>query len=108
VEDEPLVAMNLTKSLAELGFNVVGPYSTLAKAAAAAAEMEFDAALLDVNLSGKAVYPVADILASKKSSLRLHHGIRHRGLARQICECSGFAEAGRPRDIATSLRTESS
>ena len=65
VEDEPLVAMNLSKSLAELGFQVVGPYSTLAKAAAAAVEMEVDAALLDVNLNGKSVYPVADILASK-------------------------------------------
>ena len=65
VEDEPLVAMNLSKSLIELGFDVVGPYSTLAKAAAAAVETEVDAALLDVNLSGKAVYPVADILASK-------------------------------------------
>jgi two-component SAPR family response regulator len=57
--------MNLSKSLAELGFHVVGPYSTLARAATAAVETEVDAALLDVNLSGKAVYPVADILASK-------------------------------------------
>jgi len=65
VEDEPLVAMNLSTSLVELGFHVIGPYSTLAKAAAAAVEIELDAALLDVNLSGKAVYPVADILASK-------------------------------------------
>jgi two-component sensor histidine kinase/CheY-like chemotaxis protein len=65
VEDEPLVAMNLCKSLGELGFSVVGPFSTLAKAAAAAVEREFDAALLDVNLSGETVYPVADILASK-------------------------------------------
>jgi len=65
VEDEPLVAMNLTKSLADLGFHVVGPYSTLAKAAAAAAETEVHAALLDVNLNGKVVYAVADILASK-------------------------------------------
>jgi two-component SAPR family response regulator len=65
VEDEPLVAMNLSTSLVELGFHVIGPYSTLAKAAAAAVEIELDAALLDVNLSGKAVYPIADILASK-------------------------------------------
>ena len=65
MEDEPLVAMNLSKSLAELGFSVVGPYSTLAKAAAAAVETEVDAALLDVNLSGETVYPVADILASR-------------------------------------------
>jgi DNA-binding response OmpR family regulator len=65
VEDEPLVGMNLSKSLTELGFDVVGPYSTLAQAAEAAVEEEIDAALLDVNLSGDAVYPVADILASK-------------------------------------------
>jgi two-component sensor histidine kinase/CheY-like chemotaxis protein len=65
VEDEPLVAMNLSKSLAELGFSVVGPYSTLAKAATAAVETEVDGALLDVNLGGETVYPVADILASK-------------------------------------------
>jgi HAMP domain-containing protein/two-component sensor histidine kinase len=65
VEDEPLVAMNLSKSLVELGFSVVGPYSTLAKAATAAVETEVDAALLDVNLSGQTVYPVAEILASK-------------------------------------------
>ena len=64
-EDEPLVAMNLSKSLAELGFSVVGPYSTLAKAATAAVETEVDAALLDVNLNGETVYPVAEILASK-------------------------------------------
>ena len=65
MEDEPLVAMNLSKSLAELGFSVVGPYSTLAKAVTAAVETEVDAALLDVNLSGETVYPVAEILASK-------------------------------------------
>ena len=65
VEDEPLVAMNLSKSLSELGFSVVGPYSTLAKAATAAVQTEVDAALLDVNLSGETVYPVAEILASK-------------------------------------------
>jgi CheY-like chemotaxis protein len=65
VEDEPLVALNLSQSLAELGFSVAGPFSTLAKAVTAAEEMEFDAALLDVNLSGETVYPVADILASK-------------------------------------------
>ena len=65
VEDEPIVAMNLSKGLDELGFSVVGPYSTLAKAVVAAGEREVDAALLDVNLSGETVYPVADILASK-------------------------------------------
>jgi CheY-like chemotaxis protein len=65
VEDEPLVAMNLSESLVELGFSVVGPYSTIAKAVTAAVETEVDAALLDLNVSGETVYPVAEILASK-------------------------------------------
>jgi HAMP domain-containing protein/two-component sensor histidine kinase len=76
VEDEPLVAMNLSKSLAELGFSVVGPYSTLAKAATAALEMEVDGALLDVNLSSESVYPVADILVSKKVPFAFITGYR--------------------------------
>jgi HAMP domain-containing protein/two-component sensor histidine kinase len=65
VEDEPLVAMNLSESLVELGFSVIGPYSTIAKGVTAAIETEVDAALLDLNVSGETVYPVADVLASK-------------------------------------------
>ena len=57
--------MNLSKSLAELGLSVVGPYSTLAKAVAAAGEREFDAALLDVNLAAKPFIPLPTFLLPK-------------------------------------------
>ena len=94
--------MNLSKSLAELGLSVVGPYSTLAKAVAAAGEREVDAALLDVNLSGETVYPVADILASKNVPFAFITGYGTRP-CQQIRECTGFAEASRPRGAAKSL-----
>ena len=58
VEDEPLVAMMVEDFLLGEGAVVVGPATSLAKALELA-EGTFDAALLDVNLAGERVYPVA-------------------------------------------------
>lgn len=66
VEDEPLVAMMLTDMLTELGLRVNGPHGTLSTAMAAARIAESKAAILDVNLAGEKIYPVADILDSQK------------------------------------------
>lgn len=63
VEDEPLVAMLIEDLVAEGGGIVVGPASTLAAAAALIAEDRLDGALLDVNVCGREVYPLAEILA---------------------------------------------
>ena len=59
VEDEPLVAMMLQELLSDLGAQIVGPYGTLDEAFGALPR-PFDAALLDVNLAGTAIYPLAD------------------------------------------------
>lgn len=60
VEDEPLIAMMVEDMLAELGA-VIGPAGSLAEALLLAEE-QIDAALLDVNLEGERVYPVAERL----------------------------------------------
>jgi len=65
VEDESMVAMMVEETLAELGFCVIGPYGTLAEAMGAATNAHLDAAILDINLGGQLVYPVADLLSSK-------------------------------------------
>ncbi|MEA2874135.1 MAG: hypothetical protein QOH67_4111 [Hyphomicrobiales bacterium] len=65
VEDEALVALVLADQLAELGLSVVGPCSTVAEAKAVADKGDFEAAILDVNLGGELVYPVADLLTSR-------------------------------------------
>ncbi|HEX4236921.1 MAG TPA: response regulator [Xanthobacteraceae bacterium] len=62
VEDEALVAMMIQDTLAEFGFQVVGPLSTASEALAAARENHFDAAVLDINLGDGLVYTVAEIL----------------------------------------------
>lgn len=62
VEDETLVAMVVSEHLSDMGFAVVGPFSSLSQAMAAAKHNNFDAAVLDVNLGGEPVYPLADVL----------------------------------------------
>src|SRR6185369_10114927 len=65
VEDEALVALVLADQLTELGLSVVGPCSSVSEAKAVADKGDFEAAILDVNLGGELVYPVADLLSSR-------------------------------------------
>jgi DNA-binding response OmpR family regulator len=65
VEDEVLLALSLEDDLHEAGFSMIGPYTTLANALQAARHESFDLALLDVNLHGQAVFPLADELIER-------------------------------------------
>jgi DNA-binding response OmpR family regulator len=62
VEDESLVAMLLETALEDAECVIVGPYGRLRDALAAAEHEAIDAALLDVNLVGEKVFPVAEML----------------------------------------------
>lgn len=64
-EDEALVAMLVEDMLGEIGCTVVGPAGNLDEALALAADSEIDVALLDVNLAGRPVFPVADLLRAR-------------------------------------------
>lgn len=62
VEDEALVAMGLEEQLTDLGRSVVVISATVNDAMKAIDEFAPDAAILDVNLCGELVYPVASKL----------------------------------------------
>ena len=64
VEDEALVAMALREALDELGFSVIGPFNRISEAMIALRNNRIDAAVLDVNLGGELIYPLADVLAA--------------------------------------------
>ena len=64
VEDEPMVAMVVEAILIEAGYIVLGPVDQVQKAIDLVKRELPDAAVLDVNLSGQPVYPVAEILTS--------------------------------------------
>ncbi|HWM45543.1 MAG TPA: response regulator [Xanthobacteraceae bacterium] len=66
VEDEVLVGMAMRDLLTELGYDVLGPYGDVAEAISAASGNAIAAAVLDVNLAGTLVYPLADELATRQ------------------------------------------
>jgi CheY-like chemotaxis protein len=65
VEDEYLIRMLLEDMLADLGYEVAAAVGTIAEASELAASGDFNAAILDVNLDGQEIYPVAEILAKR-------------------------------------------
>ncbi|WP_421739089.1 PAS domain-containing protein [Caulobacter sp.] len=65
VEDEALVAMDLARVLAQAGAQVVGPAGSIEEALDLIASMEIDRAVLDVNLGGRIVTPVAQALSAR-------------------------------------------
>lgn len=62
VEDEPLVAMMMAQMIGDLGAEVVGPFGSVGEAIAAGSD-RLDAAVLDINVGGELVYPLAEKLA---------------------------------------------
>ena len=66
VEDDILVATLLAEILESVGWQVVGPVAHLGTALDAAASEGFDAAVLDVNLGGQTVFPLAEVLDARR------------------------------------------
>ena len=69
VEDEALVARMMEDGLLDAGAEIVGPACSVSEALAIIERTVFDGglsvAVLDINLEGAAVFPVADCLAAR-------------------------------------------
>ncbi len=65
VEDEALIAVMVEDMLADMGGDVVGPAGTIAAALELARGEALDAAVLDVNVRGERIDPVAEALMAR-------------------------------------------
>lgn len=66
VEDEGLIAMMMEQNLRDLDLDVVGPFGTVHEALAAIDQEPVDVGILDVNVGGEMVYPIARILRARE------------------------------------------
>lgn len=64
-EDEFLVALSTTDLLENAGCEIVGPVSRVALGRGLALSETLDAAVLDINLGGEMVWPVAEALTDR-------------------------------------------
>jgi CheY-like chemotaxis protein len=86
VEDEALVAAMLRDVLTDLGFVVIGPIATIAEALDVARGEVIDGAILDVNVGGEAIYPVADALRARDIPFVFLTGYRSDGIDRRYAQ----------------------
>jgi two-component sensor histidine kinase/CheY-like chemotaxis protein len=86
VEDEALVGMLTSELVNQMGCEVVGPCVDLREAMTATLNTHIDGAILDVNLGGKMIFPLARVLRDKKIPI-----VFLTGYAKSIVE-EGFAE----------------
>ena len=80
VEDEMMVSMLIEDMLADLGCVVVGPASRLDEAVALAKAGGIGCAVLDVNLGGQPIFPVADLLRENGAPFAFATGYGDAGL----------------------------
>ncbi|MEH2477657.1 CheY-like chemotaxis protein [Nitrobacteraceae bacterium AZCC 2146] len=62
VEDEVMIRMMVADMLEELGYSVAAETGEINEAVRLASSTEFDIAILDVNVNGKVISPVAEVI----------------------------------------------
>jgi len=60
-----MIAMLVEEMVLDFGSEVVGPAAKMEEALRLASDASLDAAILDVNVGGAVVYPVADLLRAR-------------------------------------------
>jgi CheY-like chemotaxis protein len=80
VEDELMIRMLLEDMLGELGYTVAAEAARIEEALDAAKNADFDIAILDVNLNGQPISPVADALVARGMPFVFATGYGERGL----------------------------
>jgi DNA-binding response OmpR family regulator len=69
VEDNRFLCTVLEETLRDAGYDVIGPFTSLALAQEAVTRHVIDAAILDINISGELVFPLA--IALKKRGIAI-------------------------------------
>ncbi len=74
VEDEVIIALDLTETVLDMGYRVEGPYATRGHAMIAINQDMPDFAILDVMTADGEVFPLADALTEAGVPIIFHSG----------------------------------
>jgi len=97
VEDEALIRMMVVEMLEELGHTIAAEAGHLDKAAELARSIDFDLALLDVNVDGKLITPVANLVAARGLPIIFATGYGAVGLPEEF---RGHATLAKPFELS--------
>ena len=80
VEDEVMIRMMVADMLEELGYSIAAEAGELNDAIRLAKSTDFDIAILDVNVNGKVISPVASVIEARNRPFIFATGYAAQGL----------------------------
>lgn len=104
VEDEATVAMLLEDMLEELGYHTVASVARIGKAFEMLESLEFDVAILDVNVNGELVFPLAQRISEKGKPIVFSSGYGRSGLPAAFDTCAMLAKPFSIQDLERALK----
>ena len=84
VEDETMIRMMVAEMLEDLGYKVAGEAGDVDDALRLIETVDFDIALLDVNVNGKAITPVAHAIAARNRPFVFATGYGTQGMPEEF------------------------
>ena len=103
VEDNGLMCCVLEETLREAGCEVLGPFGRLPEAMEAVPALQIDVALLDINIRGELVSPLAEHLAQRHVPFVLTSAYRTRDLPDALRSAVQLTKPFTGSDVLTSL-----
>jgi CheY-like chemotaxis protein len=98
-----MVSMLIEDTLADIGCSVAGTAARLDEAMDKATSLDFDLAILDVNLNGVRAYPLAELLAKRGIPLVFATGYGAAGIPNELRYFPLLAKPFQQRDLESAL-----
>ncbi|MGN6310770.1 MAG: response regulator [Xanthobacteraceae bacterium] len=84
VEDETMIRMMVAEMLVDLGYSIAGEAGDVNEALRLIETLDFDIAILDVNVNGKVITPVARAIAARKRPFIFATGYGTQGMPEEF------------------------
>src|SRR5205085_6451460 len=104
VEDEPVIALEMEGVLTEAGFAIAGVAGSVERALGMVDSCNFDCAVLDSNLRGQSIDPVASVLRERGTPIVFVSGYERNALPDKFFDAPLVAKPFNPSELVGTIR----
>jgi DNA-binding response OmpR family regulator len=105
VEDEALIRMMVIDMIEELGHTIAGEAGKIDQAVELAQSTDFDIAILDVNLDGSLITPVAELIEARGLPIIFATGYGAWGVPEEFQDCPALQKPFELNALAAAINS---